>query len=258
MSSSVSNTVLMPGKKFYFASDFHLGAPNKHESLIREKKVVSWLSDIKIDAQHVFILGDVFDFWFEYKYVIPKGFTRLLGKLMELRDAGIKITIFTGNHDMWMLDYFKEEFNIQVYRDPLTFTIHNKIFMIGHGDGLGPGDNKYKFIKSIFENKHARWVFRQIHPDLGFRLANYWSRKSRNRNLIRNQEFFGEDEWLLQFCRIVEQKEHHDFYVFGHRHLPLEIEFATDCKYINLGDWISTFTFGIFDGQHFRLKKYND
>lgn len=256
MSERINDIIIPQGKKIYFASDFHLGVPFLDESLDREKKVVTWLTTVQDSASHIFILGDIFDFWFEYKYTVPKGFIRILGKFMELRDLGIPITFFTGNHDMWMFDYFQNEFDIQVFANPVTVNIQHKKFFIGHGDGLGPGDRKYKLIKKIFENKTAQWIFQWIHPNLGIGLARYWSKKSRIKNLSKDQDFHGENEWLLQFCKEHEKIEHHDFYVFGHRHLPLNIKINETSQYINLGDWISSFTYAEYEGDKVFLKNY--
>jgi UDP-2,3-diacylglucosamine hydrolase len=245
------------GKKIYFASDNHLGAPTKAQSLPREKKFVAWLDNIKHDAAAIFLLGDLFDFWFEYKTVVPKGFTRTLGKLAEISDSGIPIYYFVGNHDLWMNGYFEEELNIPVYHKPQEFTFNGKTFFIGHGDGLGPKDKGYKRMKKVFTNPIAKWFFRWLHPDLGVKLAQYLSVKNK---LISGEEdikFLGENnEWLVQYCKRREQEKHHDYYVFGHRHLPLEIDLGNNSKYINLGDWISYYTYGKFDGENFTLESY--
>jgi UDP-2,3-diacylglucosamine hydrolase len=250
------NTV--ENKKVFFASDFHLGTSAEEPSIVREKKIVKWLRSIKSDAQHIFILGDIFDFWFEYKYTIPKGFIRLQGTLMELRDEGIPITFFSGNHDIWMFHYFQDEFDIPVYRDPATVNINSKKFLIGHGDGLGPGDNKYKFIKRLFENPASQWMFKWIHPDIAFRIANRYSKKSRLKNLHKDHEFKGDNEWLLQYCKDVEENEHYDYYIFGHRHLPLIVDINNNSRYINIGDWIFSFTFGEFSQNEMQIKKFVD
>jgi len=256
MPGRIDDITIPKGKKIYFASDFHLGVSSAYESLERERRVVSWLSSIRETASHIFILGDIFDFWFEYRYTVPKGFIRLLGKFMELRDAGIPLIFFTGNHDMWMFNYFQEEFDIQVLNDPVTMYIQDKKFYIGHGDGLGPGDMKYKLIKKIFKNKAAQGVFQWIHPNLGMGLARYWSKKSRIKNSLKDQDFHEDQEWLLQFCREQEAMEHHDFYIFGHRHLPLNIEINESSRYINIGDWISFFTYAEYDGIDVYLKNF--
>lgn len=244
-------------KKIYFLSDFHLGAPDHAKSLEREKKIVSFLDEIKHDAAVIFILGDLFDFWYEYKKVVPKGFVRILGKLAELTDQGITIHFFVGNHDMWMKDYFAKELNIRVYFEPETFEFNQKKFFIGHGDGLGPGDHRYKFLKKIFRNKISQALFGMLHPSWGIGLANYFSRKSRAATGAGDEHFLGEDrEWLIIFCREVLQKEHFDYFLFGHRHLPLDYELTPSSRYINTGDWIKYNSYAVFDGEKVSLLYY--
>jgi len=246
-------------KKIYFISDFHLGAPNYESSLVREKKVVAFLDTIKYTAQEIFIVGDMFDFWYEYKKVVPKGYVRLLGKLAELTDSGISIHFFIGNHDMWMNGYFKKELNIPVYYQPEIFERFGKKLFIGHGDGLGPGDEGYKFIKKIFRNKMCQWLFGVVHPSIGIGVANYFSRKSRQKTGNRDEIFLGEEkEWLIIYCKDVLRNEHYDYFIFGHRHLPLTVQLNSRSTYINLGDWIRNFTYAVFDGKTFELKKWED
>jgi UDP-2,3-diacylglucosamine hydrolase len=175
--------------KIYFASDLHLGVPNKEKSLEREKRFVKWLDEIKSDASAIYLVGDVFDFWFEYKKAVPKGYVRLLGKLAEISDSGIDIHFFTGNHDMWVFDYLEKEINLKIYRKPQEITINGKSFFIGHGDGLGPHDKGYKFIKKIFSNKLCQWLFARVHPNLGISIAEYWSQKSRIANGQKMKHF---------------------------------------------------------------------
>jgi len=245
------------GKKIYFASDNHLGAPTMGKSYPREKKFVAWLDEIKEDAAAIFLLGDLFDFWFEYKTVVPKGFTRTLGKLVEISDSGIPIHYFVGNHDLWMNGYFEEELNIPVYHEPKEFTFNDKTFLIGHGDGLGPGDKGFKRMKKVFTNPVAKWFYRWLHPDLGVKMAQYFSVKNRLISGEEDVKFLGEDkEWLVQYCKKKLQEKHRDFFVFGHRHLPLTIDLNKKAKYINLGDWISYYTYGVFDGDRLELKEY--
>ncbi|HLV13592.1 MAG TPA: UDP-2,3-diacylglucosamine diphosphatase [Xanthomarina sp.] len=245
------------GKKIYFASDNHLGAPTPEQSLPREKKFVSWLDDVKQDAAAIFLMGDMFDFWFEYKTVVPKGFTRTLGKLAEISDSGIPIYYFVGNHDLWMNGYFEEELNIPVYHHPKEFTFNDKTFFIGHGDGLGPGDKGYKRMKKVFTNPLSKWLFRWLHPDLGVKLAQYMSVKNKLISGDEDAKFLGEDnEWLVQYCKKKQEEKHRDYYVFGHRHLPLNINISETSKYINLGDWIHYYTYGVFDGETMELKEY--
>jgi UDP-2,3-diacylglucosamine hydrolase len=243
-------------KKIYFASDQHLGAPTPEASLPREKKFVAWLDAIKEDAGTVFLLGDLFDFWFEYKTVVPKGFVRVLGKLAELKDAGIDIYFFVGNHDLWMRDYFQKELNIPVFHEPQEFDINGKLFLIGHGDGLGPGDYGYKRMKKVFTFPFFKWLFRWLHPDIGVKLGHYFSVKNKLISGDGDAQFLGEEnEWLALYCRKKLTEKHYDFFIFGHRHLPLEIELNSSSTYINLGDWIQYFTYGEFM-KTFKLKEF--
>ena len=243
-------------KKIYFASDQHLGAPTPEASLPREKRFVAWLDTIKEDAGTIFLLGDLFDFWFEYKTVVPKGFVRVLGKLAELKDAGIDIYFFVGNHDLWMRDYFQKELNIPLFHKPQEFDINGKFFLIGHGDGLGPSDHGYKRMKKVFTFPFFKWLFRWLHPDIGVRLGHYFSVKNKLISGDEDARFLGEEnEWLAQYCRKKLTEKHYDFFVFGHRHLPLEIKLNNNSTYINLGDWIQYFTYGEFM-KTFKLKEF--
>lgn len=248
---------LNPGKKIYFLSDFHLGAPDHAASLVREKRVVQFLEDIKKDAEVIFILGDLFDFWYEYKKVVPKGFVRILGKLAELTDSGIIIHFFVGNHDMWMNGYFEKELNINVFYDPQEFEFNGKHFLIGHGDGLGPGDHRYKFMKKIFRNKFFQWLFGILHPSAGIGLADYFSRKSRAATGSGDEHFLGEDkEWLILYCKDKLKKKHFDFFIFGHRHFPIFFKLNDQSTYINLGDWITYNSYAVFEDDDITLKYY--
>ena len=246
------------GKKIFFASDFHLGVPNYSESLDREKRIIRWLEAIRHEAHAIYLLGDIFDFWFEYKHTIPKGFIRLQGKLAELRDAGIPIVFFTGNHDMWMFDYFKDELGIPIYRDPQLLQVGEHKLLVGHGDGLGPGDTTYKFLKKFFNSKVCQWLFARLHPNFGIGIARYWSRKSRIGNLNREEKFQGEEgEFLWIYCKEMEKRSHHDFYVFGHRHLPLDLKINESSRYINLGEWVQFNSYAVYDGSDVTLKTWN-
>ena len=247
------------GKKIYFASDFHLGVPTYEKSLEREKKIVRWLDSIKKDVEELYLLGDVFDFWFEYKTVAPRGYVRLLGKLAEISDAGIPIYYFTGNHDMWIFDYLEKELNVKVYRAPIEANYGGKSFYIGHGDGLGPGDHGYKFIKKVFANTVCQWLFARLHPNFGIGLANYFSRKSRIATGTIDEKFLGEEkEWLVIHSKELLEKKHYDYLIFGHRHLPLDIPINGKSRYINLGDWIRYDSYGVFDGEKMELKYYKE
>jgi UDP-2,3-diacylglucosamine hydrolase len=244
-------------KKIYFASDFHLGVPTHEISIAREKRIVKWLDEIKNDAEEIYLMGDLFDFWFEYQYTVPKGFVRLLGKIAELSDSGIPITLFTGNHDMWMFDYLPKELGVTIHRGPITRTYNGKKFYLGHGDGLGPGDMGYKFIKRIFSNSLCQWLFERLHPNFAMRMANYWSRKSRISNAPKDEHFKGEDgEWLVSYSKDVLKKEHFDYFIFGHRHLPLDIKLNENSRYVNLGEWVNYNSYGVFDGTDLELKYY--
>ncbi len=251
-------TINIPeGKKVYFSSDNHLGAPDFETSKPREKKFVAWLDEVKKDAAAIFLLGDLFDFWFEYKTVVPKGFVRTLGKLAEIRESGIPIYFFVGNHDLWMNGYFEKELNIQTFHEPQEFILNKKTFLIGHGDGLGPGDKGYKRMKKVFTNPVFKWVFRWLHPDIGVKIAQYMSVKNKLISGDDDAIFLGEDnEWLVQYCKSKQQQKHYDYFVFGHRHLPMTINIAEKSEYINLGDWISYYTYGDFDGKKLKLKEY--
>ncbi|HYK77519.1 MAG TPA: UDP-2,3-diacylglucosamine diphosphatase [Daejeonella sp.] len=242
--------------KLYFASDFHLGVPNHASSREREDRIVRWLDQIKADAAEVYLLGDIFDFWFEYNTVIPKGFVRLQGKIAELTDAGIRVVMFKGNHDMWMFDYFKQELGVEIIADELILERQGKKFYLHHGDGLGPGESGYKVLKSFFRSRFCQWLFARLHPNLGIGIAQYWSKKSRIAN-NQKEEFKSQDqEWLVHYCNQVLQQEHFDYLIFGHRHLPLDISLNEQSRYINLGEWINYNSYAVFDGQALALKSF--
>jgi len=246
-----------PDKKVYFLSDFHLGAPDYATSLEREKKIVRFLETARRDAAVVFIVGDLFDFWYEYRTVVPKGYVRILGKMAELTDSGIPVHFFVGNHDMWMKGYFEKELNIPVYFEPKEFVFNDKKFLVGHGDGLGPGDHGYKFIKKIFRNPVCQWLFGILPPAVGVGLANYFSRSSRAVTGENDATFLGEEkEWLIMYCREVLQKQPYDYFIFGHRHLPIDFALTETSRYINLGDWIKYDSYAVFDSDGLTLKYY--
>jgi len=250
---------LTPDKKIYFLSDFHLGTPDAAASLQREKKIVRFLEIIRHDAAEIFIVGDLFDFWFEYSTVVPRGFVRILGKLVDLTDSGIRIHFFVGNHDMWMRNYFQTELNIPVYFEPKTFEFNNSKFYIGHGDGLGPGDTGYKFLKKIFRNPLCQWMFGIVPPAIGMGIANYFSRKSRAIATKEPERFLGEEnEWLLIYSKELLQKTFFDYLIFGHRHLPIDFTINGKSRYINLGEWINYSSYAVFNGETLELKCYTE
>ncbi|HSC38722.1 MAG TPA: UDP-2,3-diacylglucosamine diphosphatase [Chitinophagaceae bacterium] len=248
---------LPPDKKVYFLSDFHLGVPDYATSLEREKKVVRFLDEARRDAAVVFIVGDLFDFWYEYRTVVPKGYVRILGKMAELTDSGIPVHFFVGNHDMWMKGYFEKELNIPVYFAPKEFEFNGKKFLVGHGDGLGPGDHGYKFMRKIFRNPVCQWLFGILPPSVGVGIANYLSQSSRAVTGDNDAKFLGEEnEWLIIYCKEVLQKQHYDYFIFGHRHLPIDFALNSNSRYINLGDWIKYDSYAVFDGTDIALKYY--
>jgi UDP-2,3-diacylglucosamine hydrolase len=247
-----------PGKKIYFASDFHLGVPTYDSSLAREKKVVKWLDSIRADAAEIYLVGDIFDFWFEYKTAVPRGFVRLLGKIAEITDSGIPIHFFTGNHDMWTFDYLEKECGVKVYRNPIEIDYNGKKFFIGHGDGLGPGEASYKLLKGIFGSKLCQWAFARLHPNFGIGIANLWSRRSRVSNAGYDEVYLGEEkEHLVSFCKDELKKSHFDYFIFGHRHLVLDIKVGDNSRYINLGEWVTTPTYAEYDGADLKLVTFN-
>lgn len=244
------------GKKLYFASDFHLGAGSYEASRVREARIVRWLDSIKADASEVFLMGDVFDFWFEYATVVPKGYIRFLGKLTELADAGIKIYLFKGNHDMWMFSYFERELNATIISDELEIERNGKKFYLHHGDGLGPGDGLYKVLKKVFRSKLCQWLFARLHPNLGIGIANKWSQQSRIAGLNNAERLVAEQEWLEVYSRDLLKTHYYDYLVFGHRHLPLDIKLDDKSRYVNLGEWVNYFSYAEFDGEQLTLKYF--
>ncbi|MFN4083458.1 MAG: UDP-2,3-diacylglucosamine diphosphatase [Bacteroidia bacterium] len=243
-------------KFVYFASDFHLGIPDKESSLKREKLIVKWLNNIKPTCKELFIVGDVFDFWFEYKFVIPKHFVRLQAAIANFTDDGIPVHFFHGNHDLWQFGYFEEELGVTVHKKPLTITLDNKRFYIAHGDGLGPGQKKFKFILSIYRNYFFQRLFAFFHPSVGITLANYFSHQSKLKTFDGNFTFYGEKEHLVQHSKTVLQNQHIDYFIYGHRHLPMIYDLDKTSKYINLGDWIGFNTYAVFDGNELHLKTF--
>ncbi|WP_257666135.1 UDP-2,3-diacylglucosamine diphosphatase [Parapedobacter tibetensis] len=242
--------------KIYFASDFHLGAHLHSKTCEREARIVSWLDSIKTNAAELYLMGDVFDFWFEYATVVPKGYVRFLGKLAELADMGVKITFFKGNHDMWMFGYLKDELGAAVIDNELIIERGGKTFYLHHGDGLGPGDSKYKFLKRIFRSRLCQWLFARLHPNLGIGIAQRWSAHSRIGS-GGQETFLGEDnEWLVVYVKEILKKQHSDYFIFGHRHLPLDINLPNGSRYINLGEWINFSTYAVFDGKTLELKEW--
>ncbi len=247
----------MSSKKVYFISDVHLGLPNREISLKREKKLVAWLSSIQKDCKALYLMGDIFDYWYEYKYVVPRGFVRFFGKLAEFTDSGISVYFFTGNHDIWAFDYFETEFGIKIIRKPETIKIGKHNFHLAHGDGLGPSDRGFKILKWIFTNKVLQFLFSRVHPNFSLWLGNAWSRKSRYAEDEELNKYQGkENEWLVLYAREILKKEPIDFFVFGHRHILLNLQ-ENQSRVVILGDWIHHFSFAEYDGHQLLLKKIN-
>ena len=246
---------MKPGEKIYFASDFHLGFPSYEKSLEREKKIVSWLDSIRSDASEIYLLGDIFDYWFEYKKVVPRGFTRFLGKISEITDSGIPVHFFTGNHDIWVFDYLPRETGIILHREPVIKEFNGLKFYLGHGDGLGPGDKKYKLLKKVFTSKTLQWLFARLHPNFSVWFAHKWSHSSRFSKV--NDPFKGEDkESLIIYAKEKLKTQHFDYFVFGHRHITLNHPLSDKTRFLHTGDWINNFSYCVFDGEKVEIKKF--
>ena len=251
---------LPAGKKIYFASDFHLGIPSREVSLERERRLCRWMDKISEDATILYLVGDLFDVWFEYKNVIPKGHTRFLGKLAELRDSGLAIEAFTGNHDLWMRGYFEDELGIPVHHAPIRREYNGKKFIIAHGDGLGPGDHGYKLLKKVLRSPFSQWLYRRIHPDTGVGMAGWFSGLGPKHVENKEETFQGPDrEFLVQYSLSVLKEEPVDYFIFGHRHLALDYPLpGSNAHYINLGDWIRYDSYAVFDGEQTTLQFFKE
>jgi UDP-2,3-diacylglucosamine hydrolase len=244
-------------KKIYFASDVHLGAPALKHSHDREMRFVNWLNQVKGDALMIFLLGDIFDFWFEYRKVAPQGFVRVLGTIAGICDSGVPVHFFTGNHDIWVFDYLPRETGMIVHREPFETELYGKKFFLAHGDDLGKTDFKYQILTRFFHNKFAQWAFAKIHPDLSFRLAHYWSKKSRFTNGADNVGFLGENnEHQIIFAHKLLKEKYFDFFVVGHRHIALDFHLNEKSRMIMLGHWFNECTYGVYDGDSFQLEKF--
>jgi UDP-2,3-diacylglucosamine hydrolase len=251
------NITLPENKKVYFASDFHLGIPGATSSLDREKLICNWLDAITPTAQHIFLQGDIFDAWLEYTAVVPKGFVRLLGKLAQLSDAGISISAFTGNHDLWMYGYFEQELNIKVYHHPIKVLINDKTFLLGHGDGLGPGDKGYKILKYFLNHTLIKFIYKWLHPDLGIKLAQYFSQKGLHKKQVLEQYLGPDKDFLFQYCTQYANANTVHYFIFGHTHYMVDTPINETARYINLGDWLNYNSYAQFDGTSLELLKWN-
>lgn len=239
--------------KIYFISDLHLGLYPADKSAVRERILVNWLDSIKDNISELYLLGDIFDFWHEYKHVVPRGFTRFLGKIAELADRGVRLHYFTGNHDIWVYNYLPAEIGLTIYRHPVIREIKGKKFYIGHGDGIGPSEKGYKLMKWGFTNKFLQWIFARIHPNASMAFGKRWSKSSRYAKGIVADPYRGDTEEIqVIYARKILQQEHFDYFVFGHRHIPFDVHLGAS-RVINLGDWISHFTFAVWNGEELEL-----
>ena len=247
----------MPEKgKIYFVSDVHLGAPalkNNHE---REMLFVRWLDEIKEDVSELYLVGDIFDFWYEYKKVVPRGFTRVLGRIADLTDRGIPVHFFTGNHDVWVFDYLPTETGVILHTNEYITELGGKKFFLAHGDGLDAGDKGYLLLKKIFTSKTLQWLFSRIHPNFALGLGHTWSKSSRLAKMDSEEEFKVKNEGMYKFAESFLEKEWVDYFIFGHRHKMVDVEMNKNVHFILLGDWIKHFSYGVFDGEKFELKTY--
>jgi UDP-2,3-diacylglucosamine hydrolase len=234
--------------KIFFASDFHLGLPAESPPVEREKKVVKWLKSVTPEAKEIYLLGDVFDFWWEYKLVVPRGFSRFLGTVAEITDSGIPVHFFTGNHDMWIGDYLVKECGLITHTEPITKMFDGKKFHLAHGEGLGTKDQKYKMLLSLFRNRTVRAMYSALHPSIGVGIGQKWSLNSRLGKGIKI-DFLGEEkEDLIRYARAILEQDNIDYFIFGHRHLEMKYNLNNGTEIIFLGDWIMNGSYAVWDG----------
>ncbi len=246
-------------KKTYFASDAHLGLNIYEDRITAEKRLVRWMDSIKPDCKALYFVGDMFDYWFEYKYVIPKGFVRFIGKMAEFIDEGIPVYLYTGNHDVWMFDYFQKEIGATVCSQETITEIDGKKFYIAHGDGLGDPSLTFRFMRCFFRNKICQALYKWIHPDVTMPFGHAWSRSNRQKKQgNKAEQYLGEEnEFLVQFSKEHAKANDVDYYIFGHRHIELDLTIEEKKRVVILGDWITKFTYAVWDGEQFELKRYN-
>lgn len=246
-------------KNVYILSDAHLGSLAIDHSRMHERRLVRFLDDIKHKASAIYLLGDMFDFWYEYKYVVPKGYTRFLGKLSELTDMGVEVHYFTGNHDIWMYGYLEEECGVILHKKPETVDIYGKVFYLAHGDGLGDPDSRFKFIRKVFHNRFCQHLFSSLHPRWGMWFGLEWARRSRMKRAdAKEPPYMGEDKEELVLYTKEYMKTHPDidFFIYGHRHIELDLMLSRKTRMMILGDWITQFTYAVFDGEHLFMEDY--
>jgi UDP-2,3-diacylglucosamine hydrolase len=246
-------------KKTYFISDIHLGAPALNNNPERERLFVEWLTEAGKDADEIYLLGDIFDFWYEYRKVAPRGFVRTLGKIAELTDRGINVHFFTGNHDVWVYDYLPSETGVILHREPILKKIGNKTFYLGHGDGLDPDDKGYLLMKRIFVSKTAQFFFSRLHPNIAFWFGHRWAKHSRNsKGILPDYTDDIDNEGAVKFAQNYIQTTPVDYFIFGHRHIFQETEIGSGTKVIFLGEWFNFFSYAVFDGETTELKKFKE
>ncbi len=244
----------------YFITDAHLGSGAN--TLQREKDMVRWLGHIESDAERVIMLGDIFDFWFTYRYAVPRGYVRLLGKMAQMADSGVEFHFFIGNHDMWLFDYLEKEIGVVMHKEPGEMEIDGKLFLLGHGDGMGNQDRSYNLLKRIFRGPLNQWLFAGVHPNIGFPIANRWSNSSRKNHSLKYNQYFGDDrEGIYLYCKKRQEERSNlglkpfDYFLFGHRHTPVTRPLG-DATYINVGNWIENRDYALFDGDSCSLKSF--
>ena len=246
-------------KNIYFLSDAHLGSWAVEHGRMQERRLVRFLDTIKTKAAAVYLLGDMFDFWYEYRYCVPKGYTRFLGKLSELTDMGVEVHYFTGNHDIWAYDYLERECGVVLHKKPVTVELYGKIFYLAHGDGLGDRGKGFKFIRAVFHNRVCQWAFSALHPRWGIWFGQTWAKHSRlKRTDGEEQPYMGEErEPLLRYTQhYIQYHSNVDYFIYGHRHIEIDKQLTKKARVIVLGDWISHFTYVVWDGEHLFLSQY--
>ncbi len=244
--------------KIYFISDVHLGAHALSNNYQREMLFAKWFDDINNDVQELYLMGDIFDFWWEYKKVVPRGFTRILGRIANLTDRGIPVHFFPGNHDLWVFDYLPSELGVIVHKNEIVREIRGKKFFLAHGDGLDAEDVGYIRLKKIFTNSKLQWLFSRLHPNFAFNIAHKWSKSSRIAKFDSEEEFNINNDGMYKFAQSFLNQEPIDYFIFGHRHQMVNEPLNENARFVLLGDWIKNFSYGVFDGDKFELKKYND
>ena len=250
----------MAKDKIYFASDMHFGSDILEDPLNTERRFVRWLDTIKNEAKALYLLGDVFDFWFEYKKVVPKGFTRFLGKIAEMYDNGTEIHFFIGNHDIWAFDYLPKEIGAIIHKEPLTTEIYGKKFFLAHGDGLGDESRSFHFLRSIFHNRFCQFLFARFPSAWGIGFGYWWSKHNRGKNISKPIPYLGEEkEHLVIFAKqYIKTHPDIDYLIFGHRHIMLDFMLNKATRMMIIGDWMQFFSYAVFDGKELSLEQFEE